>query len=332
MSIVPSTPEAAEGPTAALATATASATRADDDPSTVPATPAPWGGIWVALVTPFVEGKPDIPALGALVQRLCDDGAHGFVVGGTTGEAAVLSIDERKAILEATLAKAGGRPVMMGAGGTGAADVLADMAPWRDLPLAACLVSAPAYVRPSAQALQRHFETVADAAPHPLFIYDIPYRTGAVLPLPTLRALAAHPRICGIKDCGGDAAKTRALIADGQLAVLTGEDAQVFSSLCLGGAGAISAAAHVHLRAWRRLYDAVQRQELLTARRLHHALAPLVEALFAEPNPAPVKALLAQLGEMSADVRPPLLPASPPAAQRAWLAWQAVERQLDVPC
>lgn len=288
---------------------------------------SPFRGLWVPLVTPFDDGGAvDLVALRLLVRRLAAAGVHGFVVGGTTGEPAALTVAERAAVLDLTLEEAAGRPVIVGAGGLTAAEVIEDMSPWRDRPLAGYLVAAPAYVRPSQAALVRHLTAVADGAPHPVVLYDIPYRTGVPLVLDTLRALACHPRIVALKDCGGDAAKTLALIADGDLAVLAGEDAQVFTTLCLGGAGAITASAHVHAEGWVALVRAVLEGRLDEGRRWHHALAPLADALFAEPNPAPVKAVMARLGWMGPGLRAPHLPASDEAAEQAWAAWCAVAK------
>jgi 4-hydroxy-tetrahydrodipicolinate synthase len=114
-----------------------------------------------------------------------------------------------------------------------------------DLELAGLLVPAPSYIRPSQAGLVDWFIEIAAVSAVPLLIYDIPYRTGSIMTREALLALACHPRIRAIKDCGGDAGKTRALIADGRLQVLAGEDAQIFSTVAEGGAGAIAASAHL---------------------------------------------------------------------------------------
>jgi len=165
----------------------------------------------------------------------------------------------------------------------------------------------PYYARPSQAGLLAWFESLAEASPKPIVLYDIPYRTGVRLELETVLRLAEHPRIVGLKDCGGDAAATQALIADGRLQVLAGEDAQIFSTLCLGGTGAIAASAHLRTADFVAMYRAVREQRLDDARRIAHQLAPLIRTLFAEPNPAPLKALLALEGLIDADLRPPML-------------------------
>jgi len=160
------------------------------------------------------------------------------------------------------------------------------------------------------------FEALADDSELPLVVYDIPYRTGTPISRDTLLALAAHPRIAAIKDCGGDLGKTLAMIADGRLAVLAGEDMNVFSHMAHGGAGAITASAHLHTERFVALMAAIQAGRLPDARALWHTLVPLIEALFAEPNPGPVKAALAAMDWMRDELRAPMQPASGPVRER----------------
>jgi len=183
-------------------------------------------------------------------------------------------------------------------------------------PLAGLLVPAPHYIRPSQDGLLLWFRALADASAAPLVIYDIPYRTGATLATDTLLALAEHPRICAIKDCGGNAAKTQALIADGRLAVLAGEDAQMFTTLALGGHGAIAASAHWQAPRFVALMELLRAGDLPEARRVWQALLPWVEVCFAEPNPAPLKAVLAHAGWMRNELRAPMTAASAALEQR----------------
>lgn len=204
-------------------------------PATLPAhTRTRFSGLWIALVTPFKDGAVDHPALAALTARLCADGVAGFVACGSTGEAAALDKAEQLQVLETVLGAAQGLPVVMGLSGYHQGQMLEQVRALAHYPVAGLLVSAPHYIRPSQEGLLHWFRTLADASAAPLLIYDIPYRTGATITTETLLALAAHPRIQGVKDCGGNPAKTQALIADGRLQVLTGEDAQIFHTLALG--------------------------------------------------------------------------------------------------
>lgn len=276
-------------------------------------TPTPvFSGLWIPLVTPFQDdGAVDHPALAALTARLRAEDVAGFVACGSTGEAAALDKDEQLAVLETVLEAARGVPVVMGLSGYHLGQVRAFVQALARYPLAGLLVPAPHYIRPSQEGLRHWFTAIADASSAPLILYDIPYRTGATLATETLLALATHPRIQAIKDCGGDAAKTQALIADGRLAVMSGEDAQMFATLALGGTGAIAASAHWQAPRFVELIALLRAGDLPGARRVWQALQPWIMACFAEPNPAPLKALLAREGGMRNVLRAPMTAASP---------------------
>jgi len=266
-------------------------------------------GVWIPLVTPFRDQRVDHPALAALVQRLAKDGVAGFVVCATTGEAPLLSDAERVAVL-GTVKASTALPTIMGASGTTADEVLRRIDAAMAHAPAAFMVTAPPYLRPSQEALIAFFTTVADASPAPLVVYDIPARTGVRIELATLLALAAHPRVVALKDCGARVEQTEALIADGRLQVLCGNDNEWFSTRCLGGAGAIAASAHVRTDLFVAFDKALARGDLVAGRALWRQLKPLTVALFDEPSPAPVKALLAARGECANELRAPMTTAS----------------------
>jgi len=271
-------------------------------------------GIWVALVTPFhsqAEGHGvDHAALRQLVAHLKRAQVSGLVALGSTGEAAALDDAEQDAVLDTVLDAADGLPVIAGLAGNHVGHLHTRLAHLNKLPIHALLSPAPYYVRPSQAGLIAHFTAMADASRAPLVLYDIPYRTGVQMDLDTILTLAAHDRIVGIKDCGGSIDKTQALIADGRLQVLAGEDALIFHNLCLGGAGAITAAAQVKPDAFMAMYRALRAGQLDQGRRLQHELAPWIHALFAQPNPCLIKAELAQQGLMRNALRSPLWPVS----------------------
>ena len=274
-----------------------------------------FSGVWIPLVTPFREGRVDHAALSALVRRLAADGVAGFVVCATTGEAPLLSDDERVAVL-GTVKATTSLPLIMGASGTTSDEVLRRVdAAARHAP-DAFMVTPPPYLRPSQPALETFFTAIADASPAPLVLYDIPARTGVRIELDTLLALAAHPRIVALKDCGGRVAQTEALIADGRLQVLGGNDNEWFSTRCLGGAGAIAASAHLCTRQFVAFDAALARGDLAAGRALWRRLKPLTTGLFEEPSPGPVKAVLAARGECANELRAPMTTASPALEQR----------------
>ncbi|MFL9981674.1 4-hydroxy-tetrahydrodipicolinate synthase [Paraburkholderia sediminicola] len=276
-----------------------------------------FSGIWVPLITPFADGEVDHAALRALVRRYADAGIAGLVALGTTGEPAALAAAEQDAVLATILdeadahaaargADAPALPVLVGVSGNHAASMKERIEQLNALPIAGVLMAAPYYIRPSQAGIVGHFMALADASDKPVVLYDIPYRTGVRLELDTLLTLAAHPRIQAVKDCAGSLDTSLALIRDGRLQVLTGEDITMFNTLCLGGSGAIAASAHLRPERFVALYRALSAGRLDEGRRIFHELAPLIQALFAEPNPAPVKALLATQGLIRDELRMPM--------------------------
>lgn len=268
-------------------------------------------GVWIPLVTPFSPaGHVDGDALRRLVRFYQAAGVDGVVVCGSTGEAAALDDAEQAAVLDTVLEEAGELPVVMGLAGNHQEHVLQRLAEFGTRPLAGVLTPAPYYVRPGQQGVLSYFQALADASPVPLVLYDIPYRTGTALDTETLLALARHENVAAIKDCGGSLDKSVTLIADGGMQVMAGEDLQALSIMCLGGTGMIAAAAHIRPDLFVAMHRAVQAQQLDLARALFHALAPMIRLVFAEPNPGPVKALLARQGLLSNVLRAPMPNAS----------------------
>ncbi len=204
----------------------------------------------------------DQDALRRLVRHYRDAGVHGLVACGSTGEAAALDAGEQLLVLDTILTEAGGLPVAMGLSGNHLGQARDRIRQFAERPLAGVLASAPAYVRPAQDGLRLWFEALADASRVPLVLYDIPYRTGATLETATLLALAAHPNIVAIKDCGGSLDKTIALLADGGLAVMAGEDLQALATLSLGGAGAIVASAHVRPDLHVAMFEAARERQV----------------------------------------------------------------------
>jgi len=278
-------------------------------------------GVWIPLVTPFRDDAVDHAALADLARGLSGQGIAGFVVCGSTGEAAALDEAEQLACLQTVAEAAPGCPLIMGLGSHHLPETLRQVRALSRLAdaavpaLRAVLVAAPPYIRPSQAGLRVWFESLADASGLPLVVYDIPYRTGVTITRDTLLALAAHPRIVGVKDCGGDLGKTHALLADGRLAVLAGEDVQFFSALALGAAGSITASAHLDTARWVAVQRAIEAGDLARARTLWRPLVP----------PAVLKAALAHQGRLTDGLRAPMQPATEVARAQleralAWLA------------
>ncbi|RKS24808.1 4-hydroxy-tetrahydrodipicolinate synthase [Pseudomonas sp. WPR_5_2] len=263
-------------------------------------------GIWVPLVTPFHNGAIDFAGLRRLVSHLLEKGVDGLIVCGTTGEPAAMGKHEQLAVLDAVLELVPAQRVVMGLAGNNLTELLQFQSEILKRPLAGLLVPAPYYIRPSQAGLEAFFKTVADASSVPLILYDIPYRTGVAFEQKTLLNIVAHERIVAIKDCGGNLTNTLALLSSGQVDVLCGEDNQIFSALCLGAKGAIAASAHVHPELFVQLYQQVRDNQLAAGRTTFFELLPLIQSLFIEPNPAPVKTALALEGLIGDELRAPM--------------------------
>lgn len=275
-------------------------------------TPSHFAGLWLPLITPFRKGAVDHPALTRLVYHYGTTGVAGFVVCGSTGEAAALDEAEKLAVLDTVVKAGGGLPIVMGLSNYNLPQTLAWVNVLSLYPLAGLLVPAPHYIRPSQAGLLHWFTAIADAARAPLIVYDIPYRTGSVIERDTLLALGQHPNIRAVKDCGGDPGKTQALIADGHLQVLAGDDAQIFATVALGGTGAIAAGAHLETNGFVDVIRLLGAGQLADARAAWTPLAPVIAAMMAEPNPASIKAALANQGWIENELRAPMMVAKLP--------------------
>lgn len=271
-------------------------------------------GVWVPVVTPLLAGQVDARSLRNLVLHLIAQGVSGLVAMGTTGECPVMSTQEHFEVARVVKAAAAGRvPVLVGAGGPDTRQVIALAQELEALGVDGLLSVCPYYNRPSQAGLRAHFEALADATSLPIVLYNIPYRTGVNLENDTVRALAERSNIVGLKDSCGNLSQSMQLLANPPHAfsILTGEDALFYVMLTLGAQGGILAAAHHRTSQFIKVYDRVRSNDHKAARKLWGPLARAVGLLFSEPNPAPIKAMLAARKLIaSAEVRLPLLPAS----------------------
>jgi 4-hydroxy-tetrahydrodipicolinate synthase len=273
-------------------------------------------GVYVPLITPFDEaGAVALDVLAALAHEMLDGGAAGLVALGTTAEPAALSAAERRAVVDVVTAVCRDRSARLLVGANTADDVRAlDAA-------ATALTLVPPFTRPGEAGVLAYFAALAAAAPVPIVVYHVPYRTGQPLSAGAIRRLAGLDGVAGVKYAAGriDAATVR-LLADppAGFAVLGGDDAVISPLLALGAHGGILASAHVATARFVELADAWRCGDVARARPLGHRLAALSDALFAEPNPAVVKGVLHAQGRIpTAAVRLPLLPAAPATVRTA---------------
>ena len=286
-------------------------------------------GIWVPMVTPFRNGALDLAAAQQLASELAASGIDGLVVCGTTGEAAMLDAQEQTLLLDSVLEAVGPRfPVVMGVGGSDTRQVTATVQRYHDHPLAGLLISAPAYVRPSQEGIVRHFQEIAAATDQSIVLYNVPARTGVQITPATAALLARDSHFVAIKEAGGSLQQFAELLLETRLDMLCGDDALLLASLSMGGHGAMSAAAQVRPDLYAQLYHLVRQGRHGAAGALFKTMLPVIRLLFAEPNPAPVKAALAMQGKVRDALRLPMTPMS--AAGQAALA-EALEPLLELP-
>lgn len=292
----------------------------------------PHGSI-TALATPFaLDGSLDPGAWSALLERQIAAGTQALVVAGSTGEAAALSEAEYVELVQAAQRVAAGRvPVIAGTGLSNTAKTVARCRLARDAGADAALVVTPPYVRPTQEGLRLHYLEVAEQGGLPVLLYNVPGRTGCDLLPDTVARLAPHPAIVAIKEARPEPERMRALLElrAQDFAVLSGDDPTACRALLAGADGVVSVASNVVPAAFRCLVDLARAARATEAQALDAELQPLYALLGAEPNPIPVKALLAELGQCSDGLRLPLLPLS----QRAPLpAMAELVRALETRC
>lgn len=277
-------------------------------------------GSATALVTPFDrQGELDEPALLALIDWQLRCGTDALVVCATTGECATLSDREWSRVVSLAVERAAGRvPVIAGTGRNDTIHALRLGQEAKALGADAVLTVTPYYNKTTQQGLLRHYLFLAEGVELPMLLYNVPSRTGMSFRAETYAALAEHPNIYGVKEASGDFGlilRTRAICPE-DFALYSGNDDQIVPILALGGLGVISTAANVVPAELHALCDSFFRGDLPAARAIQLRLQPLIEALFLEVNPIPVKAALAAMGRMEETVRMPLTTLGP-AARRA---------------
>ena len=276
----------------------------------------PLTGSLVALPTPFREGRLDLSAFQALVETHRAAKTRGLVVCGTTGEACTLTDAEKQTLIASAVRFAGDLPVVVGVG-SNRTDSTVKMACYAEASgAAAALVVTPYYNKPNPSGLHRHFGAVDAAIDLPVLLYNVPSRTGLDLEPALVRELfERHACVRGIKEVTDSRERVRKLRAIDGLALYCGEDSALRLFAREGAHGAIGVLANVAPDEVAELLEAGAADECLAAA-LEAKLAPLLEALYLETNPVPVKAALARLGRMTSEVRSPLGPLSPENEER----------------
>jgi len=273
-----------------------------------------FSGSFTALITPFANGKVDEKAFQDLVAWQIEQGTHGLVPCGTTGESPTLSHEEDMRVTALCVEAAKGRvPVVAGTGSNNTAEAIRLTRAAKEAGADAVLVVTPYYNKPTQEGLYQHYKAIHDTVEIPIVIYNIPGRSVVDMSVETMARLAELPRIVGVKDATADLArpaKTRQAIGP-DFTQLSGEDATVVPFLAQGGHGCISVTSNVAPRACADLHEAWQRGDIATVQSINDRLMPLHQALFVESSPAPVKYGASLLGRCRNALRLPLVTVKP---------------------
>lgn len=284
---------------------------------------APFGRLLTAMVTPMTPaGDVDLEATKVLAKALVASGSEGIVSTGSTGEAATLSEEETVAVWVATKEAVGsGIPVIAGATNNDTRRSIRLAREAERTGMDGVLLTVPAYSKPPQSGLIRHFTAIAEATSLPGILYNIPGRAALNMSTSTVVALTEVPNIAGIKEASGDLNQISAIIdatrhLGDRFRVWSGNDTDTLAVMALGGYGVISVASHLVGRQIAEMLRASLEGRNADAAAIHHRLTPLVDALFVESNPIPVKYAVNLAGIAVGDCRLPLVPPSEVAAAR----------------
>ena len=276
-------------------------------------------GSFVALVTPMKQDQSvDWEALENLIDWHIEQGTHGLVPVGTTGESATLSMKEHVEVIKRVVEQVNGRvPVVAGTGANASSEALELTLAAQEAKADGALLVTPYYNRPTQEGLYLHYKYIADNSQIPMVLYNVPKRTACDLAPQTVARLSQIDGIVGLKEATGDIQlmqSIRALVAD-DFALLSGDDPTSLAFIEQGGQGYISVTANIAPKEMASLYELVAAAKVEEARALNARLMPLHENLFNEANPIPVKWAVSALGFGCNTLRLPLTPVSEEAKQ-----------------
>jgi len=273
------------------------------------------GGCGTALATPFRrDGAIDERALRSFVDWQLDEGIDFLVPCGSTGEAATMSLDEHRRVVEITVEQAGGRvPVVAGAGSNDTQKAIALSLAMREAGATHLLHVAPPYSKPPQRGMVAHFRAIAEAVGLPIVLYNVPSRTGCNIDASTTLELAASEQFVGTKEASGNLPQITDILVGrpARFAVLSGDDEVTLPMLALGADGLISVVSNVVPRLMTELVRKGREGDVSGAREIHQRVLPWLRAAFLESNPIPVKAALAMMGRFENVLRSPLVTLEP---------------------
>jgi 4-hydroxy-tetrahydrodipicolinate synthase len=271
-------------------------------------------GTGVAIVTPFKNNmEVDYDSLGKLIEFIIEGGVEYIVSLGTTGETPTLSKEEKLQVLQYTYSQVNGRvPVVVGIGGNNTQELLKDLEKFPLDKATAVLSASPYYNKPSQEGLYQHYKALAAASPKPLILYNVPGRTGRNINASTTLRLAQLDNVAGIKEASGDISQCMQILKDKptDFLVVSGDDNLAMPQMACGMDGVISVAANCFPKHFSEMVRFCLAGDYTAARNLHYKMLEGYDLLFAENNPAGVKAFLAELGVIQNYLRLPVTPLS----------------------
>ena len=286
-----------------------------------------FSGSYTAMVTPFKNGELDEVALRHNVNFQIENGTHGLVPVGTTGESPTVTEEEHKRVIQVVVEESAGRvPVIAGAGSNNPVEALAFAKAAEQSGADGILCVAGYYNRPSQEGLYQHFKYLHDATELPMIIYNIPPRAIVDIQPETMLRLAELPRVVGVKDATGDLARPsieKHLIGN-EFSYLSGEDLTAIAYNSVGGNGCISVTSNVAPKLCFELQQACLQGDYVKAQAVHEKLVPLHQSLFVEPSPAGIKYAMSLIGLCQDDVRLPIVPLQAESKERIKVAMQAL--------
>ena len=267
-------------------------------------------GSFTALITPFKDGAVDEAAFQAFVEWQIDQGSHGLVPCGTTGESPTLTHEEHNRVVDLCIEAAGGRvPVIAGTGSNSTDEAIALTKHAKKAGADAALVVTPYYNKPTQRGLYEHYKAIRDAADIPIIIYNIPGRSVVNMTTETMSELGELSGIVGVKDATADLARVSAtrLLLGSNFVQLSGDDATALAAMVYGAHGCISVTANVAPRMCAQFQEACLKADYASALAYHDRLMPLHTSLFLETSPSPVKYAVSVMGMCSEDLRLPMV-------------------------
>jgi len=268
-------------------------------------------GASAALVTPFRDGKVDLEAVRRLTRHLVAGGLDGIVPVGCTGEAATLTLAERRAILETVVEEVDGRAFVLAGTGSNSTEVTLETTRMAaDVGVQGAMLITPYYNKPTPEGLWQHYSAVAQAVDLPLVLYNVPGRTGLKMSAATIARLATIDSVVAVKEACGSVDQVSEILDCCDLTVLSGDDSLTLPMMAVGAKGVISVIGNLYPAEVKAMVDAAAASDLPAATACHRRLFPVVKAMFVETNPGPVKYALSRIDLIDNELRLPLVPIS----------------------